>query len=178
MAFIVFLAGIGTVASLLVHLSTFFGINLQESFPVVRGLHYGVIVLYLSLVLYNWKVCEGDAKGYWKPVIDSVPSWLMVPIIVLLVYGIFNFFYVKTVLNEGGAPSVVGGQKVLCKGKTVIRELTDEEYSQHKTYSLRLVSGLWVFGYYLPFPCALYCLLRKKREEEDVDEIEDDVKRE
>jgi hypothetical protein len=145
---IYFIAIFGLIASVITHLSTFFGINPQRVFPAVWVLHGLIFVVWIPVVFSCKKSCtKENRKDYWKIAMRNAPRWMKVLSAALFAYAFFNFFFTIFVLNEGGSPTEQDGKKVLCNHGKVIRELTDKAYEAHEAYTVRGFSGHWMIFY-------------------------------
>ena len=145
---IYYLAIFGLVASAIAHFSTFFGINPQRVFPPIWALHILIFIVWLPVVLSCRKICTKDKrKDFWKLATRNAPGWMKVLSTALFAYAFINFFITIFVLNEGGVPSEINGQKVIHNHGNVIRELTDNEYETHQAYNVRTFSGHWMIFY-------------------------------
>ena len=138
----------GLIASAMAHLSTFVGINPEREFPAIWILHVLIIVIWIPvIVLFGRSQTKNEPKDTWTAVTGNAPRWMKVLAGTLFAYAFFNFFFTIFVLNEGGVPSIVHGQKVIHDHGNIIRVLTDEEYEKHRAYSVRTSSGHWMAFY-------------------------------
>ena len=142
------LAGVGLVLSLVVHLSTFAGVNPEAAFPGVWGLHVGFLALWVPAILVARRRSIAAGPGSERSgIMEHAPRWLRAVCSVFFAYAFFNFFFTIFVLNRGGGPRVIDGRKVLHNHGKIIRELTDEEYERHQAYVARTFSGHWMLFY-------------------------------
>jgi len=141
------LAVIGFILSVIVHGLTFLGVDPQQDFRFVWLLHIGIFVVWIPAVIISKK--DGTLKGddFWRIATQGWPRWMKVLPGILFGYILFNFFFSLFVLNEGGNPSVINGEKVLHSHGRIIRKLTDQEYHLHKAYLVRGFSGHWLLFY-------------------------------
>jgi len=148
MRVIFFVAVFGLIASAVVHLSTFLGINPQRVFPPVWVLHALIFVVWIPVVFSCRKIVKKEnRKDFWKIATRNAPRWMKFLSVALFVYAFFNFFFTGFVLSEGGVPSELDGRKVIHNHGKVIRELSDEEYEMHQAYTVRGFSGHWMIFY-------------------------------
>jgi hypothetical protein len=82
-AFLIF-AVCGFCASLLTHLTTFFGINPAKYVPWVWVLHLGIFIAMIPLLIAQRK------KGFW-PLFAHLPRWARYAIKGFFVYAFLNF---------------------------------------------------------------------------------------
>jgi len=156
MIILVVLAAFGLTMSFLVHGSTFFGSNILNTFPLVGFLHIGAIIVLLPTFYVYREVFTGERRSdFWQLATINVPKLLRYFCLIFTAYAFFNFFFTIFILNEGGGPSEINGQKVLHSHGNIIRNLTDEEYDLHKAYSKRTFSGHWMVFYCLAFTALL-----------------------
>lgn len=132
--------------SLFVHLLTFFGVSPTDCFPSVWLLHLLIFVIPM-LPVGRDGIKSQHSLGGWAWSQWDVPSWIKNMCVGFTAYAVFNFFFTIFVLNEGGNPSVINGQKVLHNHGRVIRVLTDSEYDWHRAYVDRTFSGHWMIFY-------------------------------
>jgi hypothetical protein len=137
--------------SLVVHALTFLGIDLLETWPGLMLIHIAIFPPFFAAIIYANRTA-GTQQGNIDPVVNSAPWWLRVLSVVFFVYGIANFA-IFIVLTEGGGPSEREGKYVVMNHGTVIRELSEAEYHQHRAYVLRCASGHWML-----FSCAALML--------------------
>jgi len=163
MIILVVFAAFGLTMSFLVHLSTFFGSNILNAFPSTGFFDFGLIIVMLPTIFACKKACAGEVRfDFWLLATKKAPTLLKIFCIILAVYVFFNFFITVLVLNEGGVPSVINGQKVLNSHGKIIRELTDDEYALQKAYGKRTSSGHWMLFYCIAFTVLLSSLKEKQ----------------
>lgn len=148
MYFLLIIAVAGLALSAIAHFLTFAGIDPENIFPWVWLLHIGIFVVWIPTVLISKKLTDKSSrKDAWKEAVKYSPAWMTKLCGVLFAYVFFNFFFTIFVLNKGGVPSVINGEKVLHSHGKIIRKLTDEEYERHKAYGVRTFSGHWMLFY-------------------------------
>ena len=150
------LAIIGFFTSLIVHLTTFLGINPAKYVPAVWVLHVGCLAVFAPMI-FDQKGTE--KKTFQREIFSPLPGWARHLISAFFLYALINFA-LFIFLSEGGVPRVRDGKYVLHSHGTVIRELSEEEYERHKAYELRGFSGHWMVFYLIP---ALYFPYRKDK---------------
>lgn len=144
-AFCVF-ALVGFLSSLVVHLSTFFGIDPSKHVPSVWTLHLGIFVVFVPMLFLQRL---GPKKDFWRKIFAPMPRWARYTIKAFFAYAIINFalfFY----LSQGGVPDVRDGKYVLHNHGQVIRELSEDEYELQQAYVIRGFSGHWMIFYLVP----------------------------
>lgn len=144
MAILSVIAALGMLVSCLVHSATFVGINPEHAWPGVWILQFGILVLaFLTFLVSNGR----GPHPFSAQSMALAPSRMKTISVGLFLYGLFNFFFVTVVLNKGGGPSEVRGEKVLASHGHIIEVLTQEEYQRHKTFELRGYSAAWMAFY-------------------------------
>ena len=110
-----YLAGLGLVLSVIVHISALFG----RSSPLGEiswGLHIGIFVVWIpAVVVANKLVDDFKQKDYWKAVLRGCPKWMRNLTWFFFYYAILNFalFLILNVFggnandNENDTPSGV-----------------------------------------------------------------------
>ena len=126
-AFSIF-ALVGFFSSLLVHLSTFFGIDPSKHVPWVWVLHLGIFVVFFPMVFVQGLKPK---KDFWRNIFAAMPRWARYTIKAFFAYAIINFalFFF---LSRDGVPDVRDGKYVLHNHGQVIRELSEDEYELQK----------------------------------------------
>ena len=138
----------GLALSVIVHLLTFLGINPEKIFPGIWLLHIGIFVVWIPTVMVSKKLTnKSERKDFWKVATKDAPPWMKRLCMGLFVYAFFNFFFTIFVLNKGGVPGEINGEKVLHSHGKVIRKLSEEDYNLHQAYGVRTFSGHWMLFY-------------------------------
>ena len=142
----------GFFASLLTHLTTFFGINPAKYVPWVWVLHLGIFIAMIPLL-----IAQRRKKAFRQDMLAALPHWARYAITGFFAYAFLNFalFFF---LSEGGSSAIRDGKYVLHSHGQIIRELSEQEYELQRAYELRGFSGHWMLFYLLP---AVYSLYRK-----------------
>lgn len=145
----------GFFISLIVHLTTFFGINPAKYIPLVWGLHVGIFMVFFPMLFVQRSAPK--KKDVWAMLFAPIPRWARYAVKAFFVYAFINFalFFF---LSRGGTPDVRDGKYVLHNHGTVIRELSKDEYELQNAYILRGFSGHWMVFYLIP---ALFFYYRK-----------------
>ena len=144
----------GFFISLIVHLTTFFGIDPAKHVPWVWVLHLGIIIVFIPMLLVQGLMPK---KDFWSKFLATMPRWVRYTVKAFFAYAIVNFalFFF---LSKGGVPDVRDGKYVLHNHGNVIRELTEDEYHLQNAYVVRGFSGHWMIFYLI---AALGFLYRK-----------------
>jgi len=130
------------IVSLVVHVSTFLGIDPMAKWPGVMFIHLAIFPPFIAAICYANRI-GGPKQGYQDRVINSAPRWLQVLTGVFFAYALVNFASFM-VLNEGGGPSERDGKYFLTSHGKVLRELSEAEYHRHQAYVVRGFSGHWM----------------------------------
>ena len=150
----------GFFTSLLVHLTTFFGIDPSKHVSWVWALHLGVFIVFIPMLFVQGLVPK---KDFWAKVFAAMPRWAGYAVKALFAYAVINFV-LFLFLSKGGVPDVRDGKYVLHNHGEVIRELSEDEYELQKAYVVRGFSGHWMVFYLVP---ALTFWYRKNEPELD-----------
>jgi hypothetical protein len=105
----VWIAGIGLVVSVSVHIAAVMGRPVSMFFWV---LHAGIFVVWIPTVLVGKKlVGDLNRKDFWKVTMKDVPNWMRYMMYVFLAYAMVNFLFsfanAPSKGNIGDAPSSV-----------------------------------------------------------------------
>jgi hypothetical protein len=130
------------IVSLVVHASTFLGIDPMAVWPGVMFIHLAIFPPFIAAIYYASRI-GGAKQGRQDRVISSAPLWLRILAGVFFAYALVNFA-IFLVLVEGGGPHEREGKYVLEEHGTVLRELSEAEYHQHRAYVVRGFSGHWM----------------------------------
>ena len=144
----------GFFTSLIVHLTTFFGIDPAKHVPWVWVLHLSIFIVFIPMLFVQGLTPK---KDFWSKFLATMPRWVRYTVKAFFAYAIVNFalFFF---LSKGGVTDVRDGKYVLHNHGNVIRELTEDEYQLQNAYVLRGFSGHWMIFYLIP---ALYFWYRK-----------------
>ena len=141
---------IGFVASLLTHLTTFFGVSVAQYFPWIWILHIGIFIVMIPVV-----ISQRNRSGSWERMLTLLPNWGKVALPIFFVYALINFA-LFLFLSQSGVPAIRDGKFVLASHGHVVRELSKQEYEQQEAYVLRGFSGHWMIFYLVPALHGLY----------------------
>lgn len=146
------LAALGFVASLAVHIHTFWGVPLAERFPEIWMLHLGMFGVFFPLVLALRRDKKaGVAENYGRLRKPARAA--------LTVLGIYTFGCVMvSFASYEGSPEARGDRFVLSNHGRVVRELSRDEFMKAEARSERSSSAVWLLFYGHP---ALYFCFRR-----------------
>lgn len=164
---------LGFAVSLIVHASTFFGVDPEAVSPMVWLLHVGIFLafgpaLYLNQQEKKEKEKDNEnktkkKKQRWTDLFPAAPRWLFAMIGVFFVYGLINFGIFMHLLNEGTPTAKDDGTFVLQDHGTLIRSITEDEFHRHRAYVTRGFSGHWMI-FYLVAAAVLVSSMREQQE--------------
>jgi hypothetical protein len=135
-------AGIVLVVSLVVHVSTFLGIDPMEKWPGVMFIHLAIFPPFFAAISYANRI-GGPKQEREDRVTNSAPRWLRRVAGVFSAYAIVNFV-IFLFLVKGGGPHERDGKFFLMSHGSVLRELSEAEYHQQQAYIVRGFSGHWM----------------------------------
>ena len=140
------------LVSLVVHASTFLGIDPMAKWPGVMLIHLAVFPPFIAAGSYASRAGGKEPVGQDR-VFNSAPRWLRILTGVFFVYALVNFA-IFLVLCEGGGPHERDGRYLLTSHGKVIREISEAEYHQQQAYVVRGFSGHW-----MAFSCVALTML-------------------
>jgi hypothetical protein len=135
------------VVSLVVHASTFLGIDPMARWPGVMLIHLAIFPPFIAAIYYAQRV-GGKKPGHQDRVFNSAPLGLRILTGLFSVYALVNFA-AFVILSEGGVPHERDGKYFLHEHGTFLRELSEAEYHRKQAYVVRGFSGHWML-----FSCA------------------------
>src|SRR5262245_28029030 len=118
------------IVSLVVHASTFLGIDPMARWPRVMFIHLAIFPPFIAALYYSWRT-GGKEQRYRDRVFNSAPLWLRVLTGLSFVYALVNFG-IFVVLSEGGVPHERDGKYFVQNHGTVLRQLSEAEYHRHQ----------------------------------------------
>jgi hypothetical protein len=136
-----FAAAVLTV-SLVVHVSTFLGVDPMDKWPGVMLLHLAIFPPFIAAIHYANRI-GGRKQGRQDRVVNSAPRWLRILSGVFFAYALVNFA-TFIILVEGGGPHERDGKYYLTSHGRVLRELSEAEYHRQQAYVVRGFSGHWM----------------------------------
>jgi hypothetical protein len=139
---------VGFFLSLLVHTLTLAHIDVASQFPYVWSLHVGMFLVWIPFVLFERKTFRTQRIKLGE-IMSGLPTWASVLVAVVFAYSILNFFLCAH-LSGGGNSDIVDGQYVLSSHAHILAHLTENEYHLHRSYEVRMFSGLWLTFYLIP----------------------------
>ncbi len=154
-----YLALIGFVLSLLVHLCALAGMDVATAVPAVFGLHVAMFAVFIPFVLSINK--RFGRRARLSELAQLLPRWVRVLMFLLFAYVIVNFFLFLAATGGGSPSQQENGQFILQYQGKLIRVLTAQEYTAFKANEVRGFSGHWLLFYFVPFA---YFFFAKKAE--------------
>lgn len=144
MRIFIFLAFLGLVVSLAAHISTYLGVDPEQSLPYIWLLHIGIFVVWLPALAVQGTLPRG-ADGKFKP-FAYAPKWMRWLTSAAFAYALINFA-VFIFLVHTGSPSYEGGRYILQNHGKFVRQISEQEYHQYRAYEVRGFSGHWMLFY-------------------------------
>lgn len=138
-----------TFLSLMAHLATFTSLAVNETF-FAYSLGLLLMLLVMLLVVYPtiiWLWRRLPKGNLVSEVFGSIPRWLKIAVVGLLVYLVLNYLICRS-LNDGGVPVVLkDGRRVLQSGNDILRVLSREQYAWAEARQIRMITGHFVVFY-------------------------------
>jgi hypothetical protein len=151
------------IVCVVVHASTFLGIDPIAKWPGVMFLHVAIFPPFFAAVYYSKGFGIKD-QMHQQRAGKSAPRWLRILTGAFFVYAFLNFA-VFAILSEGGMPAKRDGKYVVTSRGKVLRELSEAEFHRRQAYVVRGFSGHWML-----FGCAsLMFLVGEARLRRDVE---------
>jgi hypothetical protein len=150
-----YIAGLGFILGLIVHIVSLFGIYLGEKIPFIWVLHVGIFIVWLPAVLELRKNTELKQPNFGTMVnpfkffgiiFKDTPKPVMIISVVFFFYAMINFFLFMQA-GQGGVPDIMDGKYVIHNHGSIIKELTETEYFKMKANEIRGFSGHWMAFY-------------------------------
>ncbi|MBI1211975.1 MAG: hypothetical protein GC190_10965 [Alphaproteobacteria bacterium] len=129
--------------ALSVHFASLFGIDLEEKWPEVWLLHYGIFPFILAAAVVLGRLATPSRR--FRDAVMLLPLSARLLIAVAFIYAMANFFIVLP-LSAGGQPVIRDGRHYL-NDHGVLREVTADEFHAQRNLAIRGFSGHWLFLY-------------------------------
>lgn len=152
--FIAFVALLGFVLSLVVHIVALLGRDVSAQVPLVWSLHVGIFIVFIPFVLSSRKVV--GPKPSFAELRELFPGWVVTLGAVIFAYAILNFLFFA-LATQGGSPSIRDGKYALEEHGRLIRTLSASDYASFKANDIRGFSGHWLVFYFVPFAYFMFC---------------------
>jgi len=141
------LALAGFLLSAWVHVSALRGVDVSQAWPQVWGLHVGLFVVFVPMVLaIRRQFGRGAARPRWRELLPRPVALLCGAVVV---YAAVNFGVVFMRMPGSSVKEHDGQCVVIDHG--VRRTLSDGECAAFHTSVLRMFSGHWMAFYFAPF---------------------------
>jgi hypothetical protein len=150
-----YIAGIGFILGLIVHLISLFGIYLGDKFPVIWALHIGIFLVWIPAIFELTKNPELNQQNFnsmsnpfkfFGIIFKNAPGPVMIISVVFFFYATINFSLFM-LAGQGGVPDIIDGRYVIHNHGSIINELTEMEYYKMKANVIRGFSGHWMAFY-------------------------------
>lgn len=158
------MALIGFALSLIVHLSTYAGINPQKKFPPIWLLHIGIFVVFIPALLARNRLNNGRNKSSIPNLFDnSIPKWMKI-LCKIFCYYVFINFVCFMILMKDGSPNIISGNYVISDHGKIVRVISEQEYELYQSYVVRGFSGHWMIFYISAAGLSLQCQRNRDKE--------------
>ncbi|MEQ1905907.1 MAG: hypothetical protein ABL888_17085 [Pirellulaceae bacterium] len=127
------------IVSLIVHASTFFMIDPTPEWRGVIVIHLAIFPTFFAALFFANRIGGRDQASFHK-LVNAAPRWLRVLSAVFFTYALVNLA-IFAVISEGGGPEMRDGKYFLMSHGNSLRELSENEYHQHRAYGVRFASG-------------------------------------
>jgi|WetSurMetagenome_2_1015567.scaffolds.fasta_scaffold157655_2 hypothetical protein len=147
--FLFFLTSIYLLLSLLIHVVTFFQIDMPWIDTSSWFLQLGVFLIWIPILNISIKKLNKAQKKepYWRLFFKNIPKWMILISVIVTIYAVFNFYYTSAAFRERGFTQTVGKEILLEKNGEVEKSLSQDEQEKQKAYPIRSFSGHWIFFY-------------------------------
>ncbi|MCE7869903.1 hypothetical protein DYH09_05935 [bacterium CPR1] len=133
------LAWLGLLASLAVHLSTFFPGGASAEWPGWFVLHLGVFVVFFPAVLMVVRRGLRKDLSWLSPLARTL-------LLLAFLYAFVNFGFVLA-HSLDGSPATLEGRRVLRQRGSSPRGISEQEYEYRQRLVVRGFSGHWIIFY-------------------------------
>jgi|GEM_PF-1301671 len=156
----------GFTLSLIVHLSSIIGINVNKYVPWVWVLHIGFMILIIPILFDSFPILSPmhRMRRFLVPLPPSARQLL----IGFGIYALINFgiFFLSPWAHEG-SPAIREGRYVLLDQgpsgqQAIVRSISEAEYDRRTAAQLRAFSGHWMLFYLLSALYFRYVPLKKQ----------------
>lgn len=137
---ILIVAVCGFTFSFVTHISSFLYIKTIETNYVLSFLGCGSLFSFFLMLMF---FLSSKEKRYIKS------NVILIVLFGLIVYSVFNLFYVSVFLNKNAVMEKIENEYVLKSHGKVIEILTETEKNKYEKYELRFHTSLWMLGYFL-----------------------------
>jgi len=138
-------------AAIVVYVTTFFRITMEQRFAWFEVLHVGVLALIGPMFFVESSALRARTF-FWRDFGKTMPRWA-VPGIKLLGALAIAHFVLFLVLTRATSPQLKNGNYVLDSHGKTVRIISEPEYYRLKGWELRMFAAYWIFFYSVP---ALY----------------------
>ncbi|WP_288791462.1 hypothetical protein [uncultured Chitinibacter sp.] len=141
------MALLGFLAALFFHVAAIVGWHSIIQIPELWLLHVLIFPLFIGLVKYarNYEKSEMSLSN----LLPGIPVWVFVPVFIIFIYVIANFFFTVGVAGHG-LPKIINGQFCLVNKGEIISFISENEYRYFFANQIRMFSGVWLVFYSLP----------------------------
>jgi hypothetical protein len=145
-------SALGFLLALTMHLFSALGV-VDVPLSAAFGAFFLMMILGVGVNAYVIVQRRSDYESlppgeFWRFITRSAPEWMRSLQIGLLLYAVFNFYFVMLYINRGAYPRFVDGVYVLERHKVVIETLTRSEYLWRSGFVVRMLSSIVMAVYF------------------------------
>lgn len=141
------LAALGFVASVLVHFSTFAGVDPVDEFPLaVPLLHVGIFVVFVPAIIWSDRQ-KKPGQSARSVNLAGAPAWLGALAAACFIYALVNFAIFAVRMHDGRPNRQPDGSYAITSKGKFVRAISEEEFHRYQSYMARGFSGHWMLFY-------------------------------
>jgi len=150
-----FIAGLGLILGLIVHIVSLSGIYIGNKIPFVLSLNIAILIVWIPAMLELTKDPElkqlrlqgnKNPLEFLRIIFKNTPKPMVIMILVFFIYMGINFFLFLN-FSGGGVPEIMNGKYVIQNHGSIIKELSEIEYLKMQANEIRGFSGHWMAFY-------------------------------
>lgn len=140
------LAALGLILSIVVHFSTFAGVDPLDRFPLVWLLHIGIFVVFVPGIYTTRKKPARKDRSLASefPYAPRRMAWMTG---IFSAYALVNFVIFLGLMYEGQPKQQDDGTYAMKNHGKLVREINEEEFHRYQGYVARGFSGHWMAFY-------------------------------
>ncbi len=146
MIFFAFLAALGFILSAAAHVSTFFGAEPRQQWPVISLLHVGIFVVFAPAILVGKRSSQNQPFS-WRKALGPAPAWMRWLLVIIVIYAPLNMLAFAMACGMGGPQKRPDGTYALMSHGHVVREISAAEYHRALGFEFRFMSCWWMMFY-------------------------------
>jgi hypothetical protein len=134
----------GLVLSVLVHVASIRGVDVESTWPNVWLLHYALFPIVL-LTVFVGSAAAGRRRPSLRDFLGLVPPWALALLAAALLYALASLLVFAS-SSGAGDPTIENG-RYFFNNHGVMREVSEGEFHSQRGVSLRLYSSVWLYLY-------------------------------